>query len=333
MTATIPNLTIIGIGAMGSLFAARLSSVAHVSLLGNWPQQLEAIQQNGLTLIEPNGRIFNQPIHATNTISAIHPADIVLIMVKSHQTARAAQQAKQLLAPHGIVLTLQNGIGNLETLTAVLPQQSVALGITSEGATIVEPGTVRHAGWGHTDLASTPETAVQIASIAQLLEQAGFQVTIRHEVAGLVWGKLAVNAGINPLTALLGVPNGFLAEHDQARAIMIAAANEVAQVAQAQNIQLPFSDAGQCALEVAQATAANNSSMLQDVQRGAKTEIEVICGAVVRYGQKFNVPTPINTLLLAKIKELEELQPVDGRSESKPENLLLNLQSLISNLS
>ena len=326
------NITIIGVGAMGSLFAARLVPFANISLLGHWEQQLDTIQQNGLELIEPNGRSFSQPIHATNNLKEIPSADFILVLVKSHQTERVAQQAQQILAPTGLVITLQNGIGNLETLTAVLGAQSTTLGITSEGATIVKPGTVRHAGWGHTHLAQTVETAVQLSKFSNLLKQAGFQVTISDEVDSLVWGKLAVNAGINPLTALLGVPNGFLAENEAARRFMMLAANEVAQVAQAQNVQLAFPDAGQRALEVAQATAMNHSSMLQDVLRGAQTEIDVICGAVVSYGQKFNVPTPVNKLLLNKINEMRDSEPMIVRLEIDPIEIITNLQSLISDL-
>ena len=289
---------------MGCLFGARLAPMANVTLIGNWPPQLNAIQQNGLTLIEPNGRISSHTIQTTNNLHNVPPADIILIMVKSHQTARAARQATQILAPDGLVLTLQNGIGNLAMLTAVLPPNQVALGITSEGATVVEPGKVRHAGWGQTYLAESEETAKTIQQINTLFNQAQFKTEISKNVNSLVWGKLAVNAGINPLTALLNVRNGFLAENPTARQIMEEAANEVAVVAQAQGIELPFPNAGQQTVEVAQATATNHSSMLQDVQRGTQTEIDVICGAVVEYGRKYNVPTPVNALLLAKIKEI-----------------------------
>lgn len=296
------NFVIIGVGAMGCLFAWRLAPFTAVTLLGSWPQQVQTIRQNGLTLIEPDGRFRHQSIHITNQLAEIPPADIVLIAVKSHQTERAARQAQQILAPQGLVLTLQNGIGNLETITAVITKNPVTLGTTSEGATIVEPGVVRHAGRGHTYLTQTQETAVLIQQIAALFHQAGFQTEITNNVDGLIWGKLAVNAGINPLTALLRVPNGFLAENETARDIMQAAANEVAQVAAAQGIELPFADAGQRALEVAQATAANHSSMLQDVLRGAPTEIDVICGAVVEYGRLHNIPTPINEQLWTAVK-------------------------------
>lgn len=300
------NVTIVGVGAMGCLFGAFLSSLARVTLLGHWSAQLAALARDGLTLVGVDGRSSYHALTATNNPAAITPVDLVLILVKSHQTSRAAALAQRILKPDGLALTLQNGLGNLGKLTAVLGPHRAALGITSQGATMLEAGKIRHAGHGPTHLAYTPETKERITAAAALFNQAGLQTDLVENVDSLVWGKLAINCGVNPLTALLGVPNGFLAENELAKQVMMAAARETAVVAQALGIPQPFADAGQRALEVAQATAANRSSMLQDIQRGAPTEIEAICGAVVWNGRKQNIPTPINEKLLQLVKELEE---------------------------
>jgi 2-dehydropantoate 2-reductase len=118
----------------------------------------------------------------------------------------------------------------------------------------------------------------------------------------LIWGKLAVNAGINPLTGLLQVPNGYLATNAVARSLMNKAAKETEAVASAQNIALPYADAAEQALQVAQATATNRSSMAQDVARGAPTEIDSICGAIVRFGRELHISTPVNQALLQLIR-------------------------------
>ena len=152
-----------------------------------------------------------------------------------------------------------------------------------------------------------------VAALAALLRQAGFTTHLVEHVDSLVWGKLAVNAGINPLTALLNVPNGYLAQDPRARRIMMAAAAETAAVAAAQGIPLPYASAPQRALAVAQATAANHSSMLQDVRQGRPTEIEAICGAIARVGQQWSVPTPVNTALWRLVKALENSK-IDGLS-------------------
>ena len=296
------NITIIGVGAMGCLFAAKLAPVAHVNMIGHWPEQLATLQQQGLRLQRPNGRFTHHAIHATNNPQDVRLTDVVLILVKSWQTAQAATIAAQVLADNGIALTLQNGLGNLEQLTAVLPPHRTTLGITSEGATITQPGQVRHAGHGQTHLAQGNTDGKIISQLTKTLDQAGFSVQMSNQVDSLLWGKLAINAGINPLTALLHKPNGFLAENQQARALMVATAEEAAAVANAQQIQLPYANVAEHVQAVATATAANHSSMLQDVLRGAPTEIEAICGAVVEYGRQFNIPTPINQNLLNLVK-------------------------------
>lgn len=297
------RIGIIGSGAMGSLFAARLSTATDVVMVGHWAAQLTAVQADGLTLQTPDGRSRHYHIQATDDPTAVAPVDIALILVKSWQTTRAAREADVLLLPNGVAVTLQNGLGNRETVAATLGAARVTLGTTTQGATMVAPGTVRHAGRGPTHLAVTDETAAAVTQLSALLNDAGIDTHLSTDVAGLLWGKLAVNAAINPLTALLRVRNGFLADNEAARQMMRRAADEVAAVAKAQAIPLPFSDAAQQALTVARATATNRSSMLQDVLRGAPTEIEAICGAVVRIGQSHHVPTPVNETLLQLVQE------------------------------
>ena len=318
------NIAIIGVGAMGCLFGAYLARVARVVMVGHWPAQLAALENKGLTLVGMDGSESHYRLHASSDPADAYPADVALILVKSQQTERAARQARQALTAAGVALTLQNGLGNVERLAAVLGSDGVALGVTSQGATILAPGRVRHAGHGPTYLAQRPATAAVLARLAALLNQVGLESHLTHNADGLMWGKLAVNAGINPLTALLGVRNGYLAENEPARTVMGQAAEEAAAVARAQGIELPFADAAGRALTVARATADNYSSMLQDVRRGAPTEIEAICGAIVEYGRRFKVPTPVNEGLYQLVKRLEvgeveigevEIGEVEIRSE------------------
>lgn len=290
---------------MGCLFAARLVTQTEVVMIGHWPAQLAALQNEGLTLISTDGRESYYHLQVSSDPTAAYPADMALILVKSSQTEHAAREACRALAASGIALTLQNGLGNVEKLAAVLGPTRTALGVTSQGATLLAPGRVRHAGHGPTYLARQAATAGPLEQLARLLNQAGVETELTDNADSLVWGKLAINAGINPLTALLNVPNGFLAENEQARKVMGQAAEEAAAVAYALGIELPFANAAERALEVARATASNYSSMLQDVRRGAPTEIDAICGAIVEYGRRTGVPTPINERLLQLVKRLE----------------------------
>ena len=292
------RIVIIGIGAMGSLFAGRLSVLADIVMIGNWPSQLSALQDQGLLLIHPDGAESRLSVSATNNYHEVGGADLALVLVKGWQTAQVTLQVRQLLSSDGMALTLQNGLGNLEILAEVIGFHRVALGVTSEGANMISPGVVRHAGKGQTHLATTPETTGKMAEIAVLFNAAGFETYLVDDADGLIWGKLAVNAGINPLTGLLQVPNGYLVEEPVARDIMCRSAEETAAVAMAQGIKLPYESASERTIEVAKATAANRSSMAQDLARGMPTEIEMISGAIVRYGLTFGIPTPLNEALL-----------------------------------
>lgn len=222
-----------------------------------------------------------------------------LVLVKAWQTARAARQLRSCLSPEGVVLTLQNGLGNAETLSEALGPERVAVGVTTSGATLVAPGVVRPGGEGVVHLGEHP----RLAPVVQWLQQAGFRVEVSPDVQGVLWGKLAVNAAINPLTALLEVPNGALVANAAARLFLRRAAWEVQAVAEALGVRLPFPDAAEAAEEVARRTARNLSSMLQDLHRGAPTEIEAINGAVVRFGRQVGVSAPLNQALWEMVRE------------------------------
>lgn len=287
------SILIVGTGAMASIFGARLSSYADVTLLGTWEAGLAALKEHGVRLVEHDGAERTYPVRVTSALKECAGHRYALVLVKSWQTARAARQLASCLAPDGIALTLQNGLGNLETLQEHLGEERVALGVTTVGATLLGPGHVRVGGEGSTYLVQDS----RLLPIAGLLQKAGFEVVFEDDLENLVWGKLVVNTGINPITALLGVRNGELLESEPAHALLREVADETAEVARARGVNLPFDDPGEWAAHVARQTANNCSSMLQDMQRGAPTEIDAISGAVVREGRRLSVPTPINATL------------------------------------
>lgn len=299
------RIGIIGTGAMACFFAGRLHARADVVLVGSWAAQIEAIRRDGLLVTELDGTTTRHWLRVSAEPAAHHPVDLALCLVKSYQTPVAAARAAALLGPTAPVITLQNGIGNLEQLAAVVGADRATAGTTAVGATLVAPGVLRHAGPGVTWLARPPAHAAVIDALADRLTHAGLDVRCVADATGLIWGKAAVNAAINPLTALLGVPNGFLADDPDARRVLVAAAREAQAVAQALGITLPYDDAATAAMAVARATADNRSSMLQDVQRGAPTEIDAICGAIGRAGAAAGVATPLNDRLLALVQARE----------------------------
>jgi 2-dehydropantoate 2-reductase len=292
------TVALIGSGAMASLLAARLASLTEVVMVGSWRPQIEAVAQNGLWLEETDGRRHHFPtVRATDQPEQVEPVKLAFILVKSWQTAAAAQRAAQLLQPDGLAITLQNGWGHLEILTAVLGANRVAAGVTSEGANLIEPGVVRHAGRGATYLGYTAVTKERTTAVITLLQQAGFDARLEENLNGLIWRKLVVSAAINPLTALLRVVNGELLQRPSAHRLMRSLAEETAAVARAAAIELPPGDPAVWAEEVAAATAPNRSSMLQDVERGGPTEIEAICGAIARQAEAAQTAAPLNQLM------------------------------------
>lgn len=299
------KIAIFGIGAMGCLFGARLSAHADVTLIGQWPPQRQALQQQGLRLIHPDGREEHVQLQATAKLQTVGQADVALILTKSPKTALACQDAAQVLKSDGLAITLQNGLGNLEILDQHLGGPRCTQGVTSQGAYLKEPGLLRYAGGGPTHLARRGDHP-HLCKVKALFEKAGFATQIIDDLTSLQWGKLAANVAINPLTAILRVHNGALLEWPTARQLMIAAAREVEAVAKAKGIKLPVADAAVWAQEVAQKTARNRSSMLQDALRGVETEIDAMCGTVAREGQALRVPTPVNAFLLQLVTAATE---------------------------
>jgi 2-dehydropantoate 2-reductase len=289
---------ILGTGALAILFAARLSAKGTpVTLLGTWKDGLAALQRDGARLIIENGdKDGNElalPLHATDDPAACRGARLALVLVKAWQTERAAAQLNECLSADGLAMTLQNGLGNREILSRFLGASRVGLGVSTYGATLLGPGLARSGGEGTISVEEHP----RLGTLAGILKNAGFRMESVPDARALVWGKLVISTAINPLTALLGVPNGVLLERPGARALMADLARETAVVAQSLGLQLPFADAVASVEQVARQTATNHSSMLQDVQRGAPTEIDAICGAVVRTAQEIGVPVPVNRVM------------------------------------
>ncbi len=313
MSGKLRSILIAGTGSLASLFAARLARAGtRVTMLGTWQAGLQNLQEIGVRLVDADGREWKYPVTATDNPADCRPARYALVLVKSWQTARAAGQLAECLTADGLALTLQNGLGNQEILAAALGPDRVAAGTTTTGATLLGPGLVRPGGEGTISLEADP----RLRPLIGLFEQAGFSVATVADLEALVWGKLAINAAINPLTALLGVPNGELLARPAARDLMGKAAREVAAVAAARGIVLPYPDPAAAAEDVASRTATNRSSMLQDIRRNAPTEIDAICGAVVQAGAAAGVPTPINRVLWQLVKAIR--QPENGREAGLP---------------
>ena len=225
--------------------------------------------------------------------------DIAIVTTKSQGTAWAAETAKHVLAKHGTVITLQNGLGHRERLAAVLGDDRVTVGVIYVGAAL-DGESLRTTGPGRVELGRAPH----VDELAAALQAGGMTASVVDDPWPAVWRKLVGNAAVNPVSALVGVTNGELLQHLAAR-IVDAAAKETARVASAEGVPITDQEAIVLWRAMAELTAANRSSMLQDVRSGRPTEIDWINGEVVRRGRRHNVPTPVNASLLQLVEVLE----------------------------
>ena len=300
------KVTIIGAGAMGSLFGALLAEAGNdVLLIDNHADRAEIVNRDGLRVEGIGGErtVKLRAVHVGGKTDFV--PELALVCVKAYATESAAGDLKPYLADDTPVISLQNGVGNVELLQQVLGADRVLAGTTSNGANTPAPGVVRHAGKGDTFVGEPGGGASdRVKQIAEAFTGAGISTTVSEDVTGLLWGKLLINVGINPLTGLLQVRNGRLLEIAEADALLQTAVEEAMAVARAAGINIPFPDPVAKVREVAKLTAKNISSMRSDVMKRKQTEIDYICGAVVRTGEKHGVPTPVNRTLTGLVKAL-----------------------------
>ena len=304
------KIAIIGPGALGCLLATHLSKTHELWLQDHDPERAALLNRQGL-ILEKGGRTEKIPILASSEPKNIEGAELVLLCVKSPRVAAALQNARPYFGHNTLVLALQNGIGHLPVLPEMLPDTAWALGVTAQGATLVGPGHVIHRGEGPTRIGQLPEAAGKtgaekkiISQAAEILSSAGIRTDAVPDILNHVWTKLLINAGINALTAIHNCPNGALLESAEILDMMTAAVLEGKSVAEKSGISLS-GDPVAMTREVCRATAANISSMLQDVRSGRPTEIAAINGALVDKAEELNIPVPANRELVARIREIE----------------------------
>lgn len=303
------HILILGAGALGSLLGARLSQAdrVRISLLTTDRQHVLAIRQDGLTVEELDGstRCYRLPaFDAPHTLE--EAPDLVLVSVKTHSIEGAVSSVVDRCHAATLFLTLQNGIGNWERIARLVGEGSVLVGTTAQGATLLAPGRIRHGGNGPTYLGEPDgPPSPRVLAVVEKFRQAGLTAESREGMAQLIWEKLHVNVGINAITALTGIRNGFIAAMPVARELCRAAVEEAMRVARAKGFVMP-EDMVERVLAIAQATAVNRSSMGQDVDHRKRTEIDAINGAIVALGEQLHLPTPVNQTLVQLVKIIED---------------------------
>lgn len=296
---------IMGPGAMGCLFAARLHVAGFNATLFDYNSaRAETINKNGISVEGVSGD-YKAMVPIVTELSGINP-DMVLICVKSNKTRDAAKGLKDKIPQKTLFTTLQNGLGNVEILKEILGKNRVIGGVTSEGATSLDIGKIRHAGTGSTVFGPKKDFGSRLEELVSAFNESGFSTTSSNNVDDLIWGKLIVNVGINALTAITGLKNGRLPEYKGSLSIMKQAVTEAVAVSRAKKINLAFDDPFNKVLEVCRNTAGNIASMLQDVLNKRTTEVDYINGAICSEGEKEGIPTPVNQILTDLVRTIQE---------------------------
>lgn len=309
---------VIGAGAIGSVFGGLLAKTGEdVTLVGREPH-IAAIRQRGLKI---NGiwgehkvqiaRAFTSPAQL-----ARETFDVVLICVKSYDTAQAVQQIVPLIHKTSLVVSLQNGLGNIETIAERVGWERTVGGRVIFGVEVVEPGWVRVTVYAEEVMLGAKDESVlreRIESLVACFNRANIPTLFTSEIEKFIWSKVLYNAALNPLSTILRTPYGYLLENEGTREIMQMIVEEIFQVAKAKGVALFWHEPQEYVdllfSRLIPATAQHHPSMLQDILKNKPTEIDAINGAICRMGSECGIKTPTNTFLVTLIKALEKANP------------------------
>lgn len=308
------RIVIVGPGALGCLLASRLAAINNrdgavfdLALLDHNPERATLLNSQGILLVANGEYRFQIPV-VTDPATLV-PTDILLFCVKSPALRQCLQSCQGLITAQTLAVFLQNGIDQLDVAAEAGFPGAPAFAVSSEGATLLAPGHIVHAGRGITRLGFLVPPALRqqllLTELFQLLQKAELNVAYSSDIRSRLWDKLLINAGINPLTALYNRTNGQLLTSCSARGRLKKIIEEAEQVARADGINISPNPV-QAATTVCQKTARNISSMLQDRRNKRPTEIEAINGAIVRAGKRLGIPAPLNEEITAQIREMEQ---------------------------
>jgi 2-dehydropantoate 2-reductase len=303
------KFAILGAGALGSAIGGVLTEAGHeVALITHNRAHVDAINQAGLVL-QTNGADRTVRAHAATSAQGLPPVDCVILLVKSAQTHEAMAASTSLLGPDTCVLSLQNGLGHEDVLAKLVGLQRVLLGKTYVGGQIIAPG---HVICGHigkdTQIGELDgSVSARVQAIAQAFNAAGLVTTVSDNIMGTVWDKLFINVATGAISGITRLAYGELYQMPQLQECGVAAVAEAMQVAKARGVRTSITDPLQAWRKAGAGLPAEfKPSILQTLERGVRSEVDFINGAVVKLGAQLGVPTPVNATLLACIQGIEK---------------------------
>ena len=297
-----------GGGAMGGIFGGYLHRAGEdVTLVDVSQAAVATINRDGLTIVEMDGSSAVFRVSATTRPADVRPVDLIVNFVKCYHTEAAIRSAAPMMNASTAILTLQNGWGNADRIAAVAGKERVMVGLTYHSGTLLAPGRVHHTNPGATfagelDAPTSPRLEAAVAA----LNKAGVETTLSPRILDEVWKKLALNVCSLPTAAILRFPAQRLIEHAGSLALMKGLLAELVAVAHAQGIAIDEAERWQAITALLKRAVGARASMLQDVDAKRETEIDVVNGAILAAGERFNIPTPLNASMVWLVKSLQE---------------------------
>lgn len=309
------KVAILGTGALGGVIAGCLADTEAELVCVSRGRTAE-ILQSGLTIFTPEGSVEMIPGDRYSVIDSesgplnenmCNSCDVVIIAGKADSTSALSSIAEDIVADGGFVVSIQNGLGNAGIIASRVGWRRVVGGSTTHSAWRDGEGGVHWTGRGSFLIGSMDRSDPKPieSEFVSLLQEAGLNPVWSSEINKEIWRKLMVNVAINPICAIAGIRNGGLLEIPELWAQSLEAMREAESVARASGVELGAIDIEDYLKKVVTSTAENRVSMLQDLMAGRRTEIDVICGAVISKGEECGIPTPRNEVLLALVKGIE----------------------------
>ncbi len=290
---------VMGAGSLGCLFGGLIASAGYKVTLVGREKHVRVLKEHGVRI----SGLTNKKVFLDASTSPVE-ADIIIFTVKSYDTETAARELKPFVDEGTSIVSFQNGLGNEEKIGRIVGEKHVIGGITSHGALLKEYGHVVHTGIGETVIGELDgKITDRLLLIREILTDAGIKTEISTDIRRKIWEKLIVNAGINPVTAIARVKNRYLLE-EELRWLMEAAVREAVMIARQKGMNISEDEALKKVVDVARNTGENESSMLQDIKKGKKTEIDAINGEIVRAAEEMGVDVPVNKALYSLVKAI-----------------------------
>ena len=294
------NIIVFGAGAIGSFIGGMLSKQNNVILIGR-EKHVNAINRNGLKIKGKTNLTIK--IQAETNIKNIHvEPDLLILTVKSYDTEKAIKQAKSIIKKNTIVLSIQNGMDNIDKIIKNIYSENIIAGVTTHGCIFLQPGIIKHSGIGKTILGDIKGRSSK--KIVEVFNKSGIKTKTSKDIIREIWVKAIVNSSINPLTAFFNCKNGYLLRNPILENIVEKICYESTNVANTLDLDLDYDDMILETKKVIKDTSENFSSMLQSIKMGKKTEIKSINGKIVEIGKKKKIDVYLNELLVFLVKSL-----------------------------